>query len=115
MEQIRSRELAIFSGCLTVKSAGRSGGLCLLWSEMIEVEVLSYSQNHIDTKVIWEGRVTCFSGIYGHPESHRKILTWQLLRHLHGGNDEPWLVGGDINEIMKSEEKLEALQRKAYF
>lgn len=30
---------------------GLSGGLAMLWSKSVQVELLSYTQNHIDTRV----------------------------------------------------------------
>ena len=38
-----------FSSKLVVDSVGNSGGLCLLWSDSIDVSLLSFSQFHIDT------------------------------------------------------------------
>lgn len=45
-----------FFGCLSVNSVGRKGGLCLLWTDEVNLEVLSYSQNHINTKIEWENK-----------------------------------------------------------
>lgn len=61
-----------FEGCLTVNSAETKGGLCLLWKDSKMVTIKSYSQNHIDSEIIWNGGVWRFTGIYGHPESNKK-------------------------------------------
>lgn len=63
-----------FDGCLTVKSRGVRGGLCLLWKEQNSVLVLvqSFSQNHIDSEVIWKGKKWRFMGIYGFLEASQK-------------------------------------------
>ena len=37
-----------FSNGLIVPSRGRNGGLALLWSTLVNLEIKSYSQHHID-------------------------------------------------------------------
>lgn len=64
-----------FTGCLTVNSIGLKGGLCLLWQEEVDLRVNSYSQNHVDSKIVWKGSKWRFTGIYGHPEGSKKELT----------------------------------------
>lgn len=60
-----------------VSSVGLSGGLTVMWAKNTKVELLSYSQNHIDTCVrLEEGdqwvRIT---GIYGVPEVNQRYHT----------------------------------------
>lgn len=43
--------------------------------------------------------------MYGHPEGSKKDLTWQLIRYLNQGNNLPWLLRVDFNEILRTEEK----------
>lgn len=43
--------------------------------------------------------------MYGFPEGNRKTQTWDLLRLLYNHNDNPWLVGDDLNEILSKTEK----------
>lgn len=43
--------------------------------------------------------------MYGFPEGNRKTQTWDLLRLLYNHNDNPWLVGDDLNEILSETEK----------
>lgn len=38
-----------FDNCLVVNSVGRKGGLALLWSSEVQLEVISFSKNHIDS------------------------------------------------------------------
>lgn len=95
-----------FYGCLTVRSISPKGGLCLLWKNAVDLRVISYSQNHIDCEILWNEKRWRFTGVYGYPEGNRKALTWSLLRKLHNGNDFPWLVGGDFNEILCDAKKV---------
>ncbi|KAG2725715.1 hypothetical protein I3760_01G079200 [Carya illinoinensis] len=69
-------------GCLVVDSDGRRGGLVLLWRYENVVEVINYSSWHISVMVKGEkkGRDWQFTGFYGHPETRKRELSWELLR-----------------------------------
>lgn len=47
----------------------------------MEIELLSFSQYHIDVKVrdVLDDRVWRFTGFYGHPEENEKLLSWNLF------------------------------------
>ncbi|XP_050222303.1 uncharacterized protein LOC126672395 [Mercurialis annua] len=90
-----------------VDARGRSGGLILMWKKDVDINIASYSQNHIDFEynclndgLKWRG-----TGVYGWPEAGSRGLTWDLMRRLCGGSSLPWLVFGDFNEILFSREK----------
>ena len=52
-----------------VHSVGKSGGLGLFWSENVGVDLLTYSQDHIDIKITDEnGMIWRFTGFYSYPE-----------------------------------------------
>ncbi|XVF40999.1 hypothetical protein PTKIN_Ptkin01aG0245300 [Pterospermum kingtungense] len=53
MERIRVR--LRFDSCMVVEPVGRGGGLALLWLMEVNLEVLSYSKNHIDVVVRGHG------------------------------------------------------------
>lgn len=72
-----------FDVCLTIKSIGAKGGICLLWKDPNQVSINSYSQNHIDTTITWCNRTWRFIGIYGFPKTNQKNQTWNLLRRLN--------------------------------
>lgn len=40
-----------------------------------------------------------FFGFYGHPDTMRMKLSWELLSTLRPKNGEAWCVTGDFNEI----------------
>lgn len=63
-----------FSNGLIVPSSGRSGGLALLWSKEVMLEIKSFSKNHIDA-IITESPESFswhFTGFYGHLETHMR-------------------------------------------
>ena len=71
-----------FENCFTVDSVGRGGGLAffflanggglaLMWMNDAKVNILSYSNNHIDAKIVHTDRnVWRFIGFYGHPNAN---------------------------------------------
>lgn len=91
-----------------VSIIGLSGGLAMLWSKSVEVVLLSYSNNHIDTRVKMEEgqpwlRIT---GIYVVPEVNQRQRTCDLMSRLKEESTLPWFLGGDFNEILQVGEKL---------
>lgn len=95
-----------------MNSIGSKGGLSLLWLDKVDLRVIFYSQNHIDSEIGWKGSKWRFTCLYGHPECSKKDLTWQLIKHLNSINNSPWLLGGNFNEILKMEEKLGGIDEK---
>ena len=100
------------SGCLGVDRHGLGGGLALLWSSSTVVNIQSFSQNHIDADVASEGGLRWrATGFYGHPERGMRNHSWDLLRHLWGTRNLPWLVFGDFNEITALKEQWGRIDR----
>ena len=89
-----------------VSKVNHGGGLALFWKKDFDLWVVSSSLIHIDT-VICEGteKAWRFTGFYGALETHRRSISWNLLRNLHNQFSLPWLCGGDFNEHVKSHEK----------
>ncbi|KAL6131079.1 hypothetical protein ACLB2K_069457 [Fragaria x ananassa] len=84
----------------------RAGGLCLLWRDGVEVSLCSYSKNHIDVSVGGLGEDSWrFTGVYSFSKVEDRHLTWELIRRLGRHNIKPRLLGGDLNEILRSSEK----------
>jgi hypothetical protein len=87
-------------------SNGRSGGVMLLWKREVNIQQIFSAPNYIDVRVIeGPGREWRFTGMYGEPRWQDKYKTWDKLRELHGQFQLPWVVLGDLNEIMFSHEK----------
>ena len=98
---------------LIVPSVGRSGGLAMLWSRDIIIEVQSYSRNFVEAVVTdpdsgFKWRIT---GFYGNPETYCRKESWDFLRSLSRMYHLPWLCFGDFNEIVSVEEKLGGVLR----
>ncbi|KAA3489871.1 reverse transcriptase [Gossypium australe] len=73
----------------------------------IDVDATGSRGSHIDVVVEEnDGAETWrFTGFYGEPVEQNRKVSWELLRALHNGNNLPWLVAGDFNEILFSFEK----------
>ncbi|KAK1355103.1 hypothetical protein POM88_048359 [Heracleum sosnowskyi] len=104
VEKIKS--LIGFDGAFTVDTQGHRGGITFLWRNQCEVELFSYSTNHIDVLIETKGwnkyRLT---GLYGEPDRMKMKDTWELIRKLHSQMSVPWVILGDMNNITRQEEK----------
>ncbi|KAL5582280.1 hypothetical protein UlMin_014722 [Ulmus minor] len=113
MEHLRSK--LEYSGMLTWEREGRSGRLCLLWSDSISVQLLSGSKGHIDVMVT-SLNSTCwrFTGLYGNPDTSLRTQFWNLMKRLGDSSSMPWLCGGDLKEILFGHEKQGGAKRAQY-
>ncbi|KAL2899733.1 UDP-N-acetylmuramate--L-alanine ligase [Bienertia sinuspersici] len=93
-EMEKLKEKLKFEGILAVNCMGegrqRSGGLALLWKMCMNVQVKSFSTNHIDVWVqnyIPDG--WRFTSIYGFPEDENKHRTRLLLEGMKDSQNIP--------------------------
>lgn len=97
-----------------VSSSGRSGGLGLFWNNNTRVEILPYSQYHIDAIVAENGRepwrLTC---VYGEAQTAERHKTWDMLKFIKGSSHLPWVCIGDLNEVLHSDEPM-GVQDRSY-
>ncbi len=85
------------------------GGLVLMWTDVVDIQISTYSKNHIDAVVHENPSCKGFrlTGFYGNPETHRRKESWALLKHLsHYDSFSPWVCMRDFNEILDSRERL---------
>ena len=114
MDNIK-RKIGNYNG-IAVDSRGRSGGVALLWDKAINVSLLSCSSHHIDVSIQDVGGSIAwrFTGVYGWAESQNKTKTCELLSAIHRNSELPWLVGGDLNEILFNFEKKGGSHKSQY-
>ncbi|XP_074352927.1 uncharacterized protein LOC141692083 [Apium graveolens] len=78
----------------------------MLWRNKDEITVQSYSTNHIDVLLTIQGwhpfRLT---GLYGEPNRSKRRSTWNLIRHLHSQFQNPWILIGDMNNVLGQADK----------
>ncbi|KAK4482042.1 hypothetical protein RD792_012965 [Penstemon davidsonii] len=96
-----------FSGVCRAPIDGRSGGIWLLWQkENIRVEVLS-----VDPQVIHaiigpnSQREWLCSGVYARPNPAVRESLWKNLEDLSTAVRLPWMLTGDFNQVISSNEK----------
>ncbi|KAK3188889.1 hypothetical protein Dsin_028450 [Dipteronia sinensis] len=95
-----------YSGKLVVNSDGSKGGLCLFWSDLVDISLLSFFRFHIDVQVqSHRNKFWRFMGFYGHSTAQQRHHGWTLLRRILSFSSLPWLCGGDFNEIIDAIEK----------
>ena len=100
-----------FQNCFAVNRRGLSGGLAILWDDLVSMSVRSYSHFHINPMIVKElGREWRFTGFYGNPIAEERHHSWTLLRRLSGMYVGPWLCVGDFNEIVEQSEKNEGAE-----
>ena len=88
-----------FSNGIFVLSKGRSGDLAFLWFKEVNFHmdaIISEQQNNNT----WR-----FTRFYGHPETHLRRESWNLLSYLSNQFSLPWFCCGDFNEILSLTEK----------
>ena len=94
-----------FDCSYAVSSDGRSGGIGLFWNNSINVEILGYSDYHLDVSVEEQykekWRMTC---VYGEAQTHLRHQTWTTLKNISTTSSLPWLCLGDFNEVLRPEE-----------
>ena len=94
-----------FDNSFAVSSSGRSGGLGIFWNNKTRVEILPYSQYHIDAIVTEYGkepwRLTC---VYGEAQTTERHKTWDMLKFIKASSHLPWVCIGDFNEVLHRDE-----------
>jgi hypothetical protein len=87
-------------------SDGRKGGIIMFWKKEIKIHQIFACPNYIDVKID-EGlnKVWRFTGMYGEFKWAEKYKTWDRIRGIYSQNTLPWLIMGDLNEILYIHEK----------
>ncbi|XP_074300572.1 uncharacterized protein LOC141631849 [Silene latifolia] len=90
-------------------SLHKGGRILLIWDPKVyEVDVFDVTIQCIHSKVVDKARKTVFwfTVVYGLNQLNERDDLWNSLRRYHGRVDGPWLVGGDFNSVMASDERI---------
>ena len=101
----RVASLLGFHNFVCVEALGRSGGLCLLWSQSLQVDVLEYDSNLIAITIHANIRDWTLVGFYGPPKKANRRPVWENLHALLESIEGPWMCMGDFNIICEDSEK----------
>ncbi|KAK3212238.1 hypothetical protein Dsin_016944 [Dipteronia sinensis] len=93
-----------FVGKTVVDCNGRSGGICLLWSDLMDVSLISYF-------IVIELVDRRFTGFYSLSETSQRHHSWTIPPRHHGLVSLPWVCVGDFNGIIDNLEKEGGTQR----
>ena len=90
-----------------VSSSSHSGGLGLFWNNNTRVEILPYSQYHIDA-IVTENRreprrLKC---VYEESQTAERHKTWEMLKFIKGSSHLPWVGIGNFNEVLHRDEHM---------
>jgi hypothetical protein len=96
------------AGGFGVGCYGHGGGIALLWSQEVVVQLESYDKMHIDVTIQSSSSQTGewrFTGFYGEARRELRYRSWDLLKLLSTKSSLPWLCAGDFNEVLHAEEQ----------
>ena len=104
MEWLRVKTKCVGAFCFPWVVTG--GGLAMLWTDRMKMQLNTFSRNHIDAMVLDKdsGKEFRLTGFYGNVEIHRRKESWALLKHLRHSSSSSWLCVGDFNEALDSSE-----------
>jgi exonuclease III len=101
----RVAKLLRFSNFHVVEAIGRSGGICMLWSSSVQVEVLEFD-SHMISLAISDGLCEwTLVGFYGPPYKAKRRAAWTNLHAYLDSVDGPWTCIGDFNVVIDGSEK----------
>jgi hypothetical protein len=97
-----------FDRVIRSDAEGFSGGIWLLWdSGSVTLDILHVNNQAIHATVqVHHSNPPClFTAIYASPRFASRLLLWDHLTNFAGTHNLPWMIAGDFNEILTSNEK----------
>lgn len=95
-----------FDKSYRVDAIGQSGGIWLLWRDQVgAITVLEASDQFVHAKVVIGGEVMHIIAVYAAPTVSRRSGLWEHLKRVVEDIEDPVLVGGDLNTILRLDER----------
>lgn len=95
-----------FDNSFRVDAVGQSGGLWLLWKSNVgDMEIMESSDQFIFARVKNGTGVLNLVVVYAAPSASRRSGLWEKLGEVVRGLEEPLLIGGDFNTIVRTDER----------
>jgi exonuclease III len=101
-----------FDGVIIADTIGFAGGIWLLWnSDRVDVAQLACTEQeiHATIKVRSSNLSWLISSIYASPRVAERKVLWSNLVHTASLHHLPWLLLGDFNEVLCSDDKFGGL------
>ncbi|XP_074313875.1 uncharacterized protein LOC141649075 [Silene latifolia] len=106
--KVRNAICSDWSIC-TNNSFASGGRIWLLWnSGLMEVDILDITSQTIHAQITIKGinLVFRFTLVYGYNKPAERVDLWKSLQRYKSMHHGPWLVGGDFNNLLFSNERL---------
>ncbi|XP_021802373.1 uncharacterized protein LOC110746460 [Prunus avium] len=95
-----------FSKYHVVDANGFSGGLWMLWNELVScIDIVAYSRQSITALVKMNHGDWLFTAVYAHPCPGIRRQLWNYLDGIASASNLPWMIAGDFNELVNNSEK----------
>ncbi|OMO90423.1 Endonuclease/exonuclease/phosphatase [Corchorus olitorius] len=87
---------------------GKSGGLLVLGDDSVSIKIYQMNKNLVCAYIEYNKEKFWLSCLYGHPETQHRCEIRQQLKEFGRiiPEDEGWVVLGDFNQILNTNEKL---------
>ncbi|XP_030924855.1 uncharacterized protein LOC115951891 [Quercus lobata] len=98
-----------FQGAIHTDTIGLIGGLWLLWDpDRVEITNLASTEQeiHVLVKVRSSNLSWFFTAIYASPRLRERHFLWNNLSTIANTHNLPWLMAGDFNELLSTNDKL---------
>lgn len=98
-----------FQGAIHTDTIGFAGGLWLLWDpDRVEITNLASTEQeiHVLVQVRSSDLSWFFTAIYASPRLRERHLLWNNLSAVANTHNLPWLMAGDFNELLSTNDKL---------
>ncbi|XP_019166877.1 PREDICTED: uncharacterized protein LOC109162645 [Ipomoea nil] len=94
-----------FSDWIRVEAVGFSGGIWVFWKDPVRISVLRTHPQFILMQVVSGSYPPWYlASVYGSPAHHLHRRLWNDLRQAENSITGPWIVAGDFNAVLNSEE-----------
>ena len=95
-----------FPNFVTSGLKGRAGGICLFWSNDVDVNILEFNPNTVAITIRDSFCSWSLIRFYDPPHKAKRRKAWVNLHALLESIEGPWLCFGDFNVVMDDSEKV---------
>lgn len=88
-----------FQNSFRVEATGFSGGIWVLWQDVVEVRVLECHSQFVDTLITFQDQALRVTMVYAAPSRARRSCLWPELSRIRQSFSGPGIIGGDMNCI----------------
>ncbi|KAK8672606.1 hypothetical protein V6N13_110971 [Hibiscus sabdariffa] len=94
-----------FCNFYKVEAIGFAGGIWLCWFDHIHIDILSCHFQYIHCRVVTD-QISCLATfVYASPRFNLRSTCWSLLSSIATTISEPWIVIGDFNATLSTEDR----------